>query len=107
MDNVAKEEHKIHLEEVLKRLQQKGLELHLEKCVFFATSVEFLGQHMSTQGLCLLGTLVGASTASWSGTRRWGRHFWLPRQPSQTPPTWPIQSRRWSSPWQLMQATTT
>ena len=29
------EEHHIHLEEVLKRLQQHGLVLHLEKCVFF------------------------------------------------------------------------
>ena len=38
------EEHHIHLEEVLKRLQQHGLVLHLEKCVFFSSSVEFLGQ---------------------------------------------------------------
>ena len=31
------EEHHIHLEEVLKHLQQHGLVLHLEKCVFFAS----------------------------------------------------------------------
>ena len=42
------EEHHIHLEEVFKRLQQHGLVLHLEKCVFFASSVEFLGQHVAT-----------------------------------------------------------
>ena len=33
----TKEEHKIHLVEVFKRLQQHGLELHLEKCMFFAS----------------------------------------------------------------------
>ena len=45
------EEHEVHLEQILKRLQQHGLVLHLEKCVFFATSVEFLGQHVSAEGI--------------------------------------------------------
>ena len=31
------EEHPIHLEVVFKQLQQHGLVLHLEKCVFFAS----------------------------------------------------------------------
>ena len=57
----TKEEHKIHLEEVFKRLQQHGLALHLEKCVFFTSSVEFLGQHVSTQVLRSLGIDVSAS----------------------------------------------
>ena len=63
MASNAKEEHKIHLEEVFKWLQQYSLVLHLEKCVFFASSLEFLGQHMSTQGLCLLGTHMAAIKA--------------------------------------------
>ena len=56
----TEEEHKIHLEEVFKGLQQHGLVLHLEKCFFFASSVEFLGQHVSPQGLRPLGTHVAA-----------------------------------------------
>ena len=59
----TKEVHKIHLVEVFKRLEQHGLGLHLEKCVLFASSVEFLGQHMSTQGLHPLGTYVAAIKA--------------------------------------------
>ena len=50
MASITKVEHKIHLEEVFKLLQQHGLVLHLEKCVLFASSVEFLGQQVSTQG---------------------------------------------------------
>ena len=56
------EEHQIHLEEVLKRLQQHGPVLHLEKCMFFASSVEFLGQHMSAEGILPLGARVAAIT---------------------------------------------
>ena len=54
------EEHHIHLEEVFKRLQQHGLVLHLEKCVFFASSVEFLGQHVSAEGIRPLEARVAA-----------------------------------------------
>ena len=57
------EEHHIHLEEVFKRLQQHGLVLHLENCIIFASSVEFLGQHMSAEGICLLGAGVAAIAA--------------------------------------------
>ena len=57
------EEHHIHLEEVFKRLQQHGLVLHLEKCVFFASSVEFLGQHVSAEGIRPLGARVAAIAA--------------------------------------------
>ena len=38
----TEKEHKIHLEEVFEQLQQQGLVLHLEKCVFFVSSVESL-----------------------------------------------------------------
>ena len=57
------EKHHIHLEEVFKRLQQHGLVLHLEKCVFFTSSVEFLGQHMSAEGIRPLGARVAAIAA--------------------------------------------
>ena len=57
------EEHEVHLEQILKRLQQHGLVLHLEKCVFFATSVEFLGQHVSAEGISPLGACVAAIAA--------------------------------------------
>ena len=57
------EEHHIRLEEVLKRLQQHGLVLHLEECVFFAFSVEFLGQHVSAEGIRPLGAHVEAIAA--------------------------------------------
>ena len=57
------EEHHIHLEEVLKRLQQHGLVLHLEKCVFFASSVDFLGQHVTAEGIRPLETRVAAIEA--------------------------------------------
>ena len=60
--NTVEEQH-IHLEEVLKRLQQHGLVLHLEKCVFFASSVDFLGQHVSVEGIPLLDTHVAAIEA--------------------------------------------
>ena len=59
----TEEEHHIHLEEVLKWLQQHGLVLHMEKGVFFATSVEFLGQHVSADGIRPLGARVAAITA--------------------------------------------
>ena len=63
MASNTEEEHHIHLEEVLKWLQQHGLVLHMEKCVFFATSVEFLGQHVSADGIRPLGARVAAITA--------------------------------------------
>ena len=65
------EEHHVHLEEVLKRLQQHGLVLHLEKCVFFASSVDFLGKHVSA-----------AASARWT-------HEWRPLRPTLSQPPSP------------------
>ena len=42
------QEHLDNLEEVLRRLQDQGVRLHKDKCVFFASSVEYLGH---TEGL--------------------------------------------------------
>ena len=54
------EERHIHLKEVLKWLQQHGLVLHLEKCMCLTSSVEFLGQHVSAEGIHPLGGHVAA-----------------------------------------------
>ena len=42
-------EHLGHLEEVFRRLQEFGLEVHPEKCVFGAESIDFLGHHISVR----------------------------------------------------------
>ncbi|XP_076058528.1 uncharacterized protein LOC143035546 [Oratosquilla oratoria] len=43
----SKEEHLNHLSEVLGRLQQNGLVVHYDKCVFGARKVDFLGHHLT------------------------------------------------------------
>ena len=47
----SKEEHLITLEEVLKRLQNYGLKVHLDKCQFLQQSVEYLGHTIDASGL--------------------------------------------------------
>ncbi|KAE9275407.1 hypothetical protein PF008_g29360 [Phytophthora fragariae] len=44
------EEHLVHLEEVLRRLQDASLVLNARKCKFCMTEVEYLGFHLSTDG---------------------------------------------------------
>ena len=44
------EEHITHLRILFQRLQQFGLVINLEKCVFHASEIEFLGHHMSARG---------------------------------------------------------
>ena len=36
-------EHKLHVQEILKRLQSRGLFVQKEKCKFYRESIEFLG----------------------------------------------------------------
>ena len=45
------EEHLAALEEVLRRLEEAGLRLRRNKCVFLASSVEYLGHRIDAQGL--------------------------------------------------------
>ena len=47
----SKEEHLITLEEVLKRLQNYGLKVYLDKCQFLQQSVEYLGHTIDALGL--------------------------------------------------------
>ena len=47
----SKEEHLITLEEVLKRLQNYGLKVNLDKCQFLQQSVEYLGHTVDASGL--------------------------------------------------------
>ena len=46
-----KEEHLNTLEEVLKRLQNHGLKVYLDKCQFLQQSVEYLGRKIDALGL--------------------------------------------------------
>ena len=46
----SKEEHLITLEEVLKRLQNYGLKVNLDKCQFLQQSVEYLGPTIDASG---------------------------------------------------------
>ena len=45
------EEHKIHLREVLKRLQTVGLKLNPAKCYFVRTQVHYLGHIITAEGI--------------------------------------------------------
>jgi cleavage and polyadenylation specificity factor subunit 1 len=48
--SASPEDHLIHLRSVFERLQQNSLIVSLEKCVFGATSIDFLGHHISSDG---------------------------------------------------------
>ncbi len=45
------QEHLEHLREVFSRLRDAGLVINAEKCVFAATTVEFLGHNVSAPGI--------------------------------------------------------
>jgi hypothetical protein len=47
----TKEEHDKNLKEVLRRIQDSGLKLNQNKCVFGVTEVEFLGQVLDAKGI--------------------------------------------------------
>ena len=47
----TQEEHMEHLREVLQRLETNGLVINKEKCVFNQRSVDFLGHHVSEEGV--------------------------------------------------------
>ena len=40
-----------HLDRVMSQLEENGLRLKLTKCVFMANSVEYLGYHVSADGI--------------------------------------------------------
>jgi hypothetical protein len=48
------EEHAIHLRQLFTRLKEHGLVINVEKCVFGASSIQFLGHHLSAEGVELL-----------------------------------------------------
>ena len=54
------EDHRRHLREVLGRLQQNGLVVNKEKCVFGCSSIEFLGHKVSAVGVSPLPDRVAA-----------------------------------------------
>lgn len=58
----TKEEHKEHVAEVLKRLEENGLYAKLSKCTFAAQEVEFGGFKLSTEGISIQEESVEAIT---------------------------------------------
>ena len=47
----TKEEHDLHLEQVMKNIQKAELKLNKAKCVFGAKEIIFLGHHVSGEGI--------------------------------------------------------
>jgi len=47
------DEHKIHIQKVLERLQEHNLHAKPEKCKFHTTSVEYLGIIITPEGVCM------------------------------------------------------
>ncbi len=45
------EEHAVHLRQLFTRLREHGLVINVEKCVFGASSIQFLGHHLSAEGV--------------------------------------------------------
>jgi hypothetical protein len=56
------EEHAIHLHQLFTRLREHGLVINVEKCVFGASSIQFLGHHLSAEGVEPLPENVSAVT---------------------------------------------
>src|SRR5882724_4642114 len=50
-DNISK--HKLHVQEVLRRLHANGLFAHADKCKFHVTSCGYLGYMLSPEGLTM------------------------------------------------------
>lgn len=50
----TKAEHEKHLHVLLTRLAEKGLSINLQKCIFYASQVKFLGYTISAQGIAPL-----------------------------------------------------
>jgi hypothetical protein len=56
------EEHAIHLRQLFTRLREHGLVINVEKCVFGASSIKFLGYRLSAEGVEPLPENVSAVT---------------------------------------------
>jgi hypothetical protein len=54
--------HTIHLRQLFTRLREHGLVINVEKCVFGASSIQFLGHHLSAEGVEPLPENVSAVT---------------------------------------------
>jgi Reverse transcriptase (RNA-dependent DNA polymerase) len=53
-------EHHLHLQQVLRQLQDNGLVINKEKCVFGQPSLEFLGHRVQASGISPLPDRVAA-----------------------------------------------
>ena len=56
----SNEEHKEHLKQVFQRLSNHGIRINPAKCLFGVSSLEFLGHHVSSEGIRPLDSKVDA-----------------------------------------------
>ena len=56
----SNEEHREHLQILFDRLEEHGLVVKIEKCVFGVSEIDFLGHRVSKTGICPLPTKVKA-----------------------------------------------
>ncbi|KFD65158.1 hypothetical protein M514_11382 [Trichuris suis] len=56
----SEEEHDAHLTQLFQRLNDYGVRLNPDKCMFYAAELDFLGCHISPQGIRPLGSKVVA-----------------------------------------------
>jgi hypothetical protein len=81
------EEHVIHVRQVLQALQDNGLVIHAEKCVWGVQELEYLGHKISAAGVLPLPSHVAPSSPSsqqhtwhipqWGRSCRW---LWTPQR---------------------------
>uniref|UniRef100_A0A1X7SZL8 Reverse transcriptase domain-containing protein n=1 Tax=Amphimedon queenslandica TaxID=400682 RepID=A0A1X7SZL8_AMPQE len=58
--SASEEEHKYHLQLIFDRFKEYGVLLHPSKCELGATSLQFLGHTISSEGICRSDTKVSA-----------------------------------------------
>lgn len=64
---ISQKEHGENLQQVLTRLQKSGMKLNSEKCTFSATKLQYLGHHLSREGIKPAeGTLKAISKAPYT-----------------------------------------
>ena len=58
--STSREQHMEHLHIVLNRLQENGLVVRFDKCIFGVQEVDFLGHHLSSKGVAPLPSRISA-----------------------------------------------
>ena len=58
--STSEEDHKVHLRQVFQRLSEYGILINPSKCILGVSSLEFLGHHVSSEGIRPLSSKVDA-----------------------------------------------